>query len=128
MQGLVVRWLVSATALYLTSLVVRGIEIHGIVPLLFAAVTIGILNAVVRPFILLLTLPLTVLTLGLFVLVVNAGMLWMASEVVKGFEVHGFGAALGGWLLMSVFTFLINFLIGESGRIEVVHVRRIVRG
>jgi putative membrane protein len=128
MQGLVVRWLVSATALYLTSLVVRGIEIHGVVALLFAAVTIGILNAVVRPFILLLTLPLNVLTLGLFTLVVNAGMLWMASEVVRGFEVHGFWAALGGWLLLSIFTFVINMLIGESGRIEVVHVRRIVRG
>ena len=126
MRGLVVRWLVSAAALYLTSLVVRGIEIHGVVPLLFAAITIGILNAVVRPFILLLTLPLTVLTLGLFTLVVNAWMLWMASEVVKGFEVHGFWAALGGWLAMSFFTFLINLLIGESG-IEVVTWRSTVR-
>ena len=104
MQGLVIRWFVSATALYLTSLIVRGIEIHGIFPLLFAAVTIGILNAVVRPFILLLTLPLNLLTLGLFTLVVNAGM-----------------------LLMSFFTFLINLLIGESGRIEVVRIRHLVR-
>jgi len=126
MRGLVIRWLVSAVALYLTSLIVRGIEIHGIVPLLFAAVTIGILNAVVRPIILLLTLPLNVLTLGLFTLVVNAFMLWMASQVVKGFEVHGFWAALGGWLVMSFFTFLINLLIGESG-IEVVTWRSVVR-
>ena len=127
MQGLVIRWLVSATALYLTSLIVRGIEVHGVFPLLFAAVTIGILNAVLRPLILLLTLPLNVLTLGLFTLVVNAGMLWMASEVVKGFEVHGFWSALGGWLLMSFFTFCINLLIGESGRIEMIQVRRVVR-
>ena len=127
MRGLVVRWLVSAAALYLTSLIVRGIEIRGVFPLLFAAVTIGVLNAVVRPFILLLTLPLNVLTLGLFTLVVNAGMLWMASKVVVGFSVHGFWSALGGWLLMSFFTFLINLLIGETGRIEVVRVRRVVR-
>ena len=127
MRGLVVRWLVSAAALYLTSLIVRGIEIHGLFPLLFAAVTIGVLNAVVRPFILLLTLPLNVLTLGLFTLVVNAGMLWMASKVVIGFEVHGFWAALGGWLLMSLFTFLINALIGETGRIEIVRMRHVVR-
>jgi putative membrane protein len=127
MQGLVVRWLVSAAALYLTSLIVRGIEIQGVFPLLFASVTIGVLNAVVRPFILLLTLPLNVLTLGLFTLVVNAGMLWMASKVVIGFSVHGFWSALGGWLLMSFFTFLINLLIGESGRIEVVRVRQAVR-
>jgi putative membrane protein len=86
-----------------------------------------VLNAVVRPFVLLLTLPLTVLTLGLFVLVVNAGMLWMASKVVMGFNVHGFWSALGGWLLMSFFTFLINVLIGETGRIEVVHMRQVVR-
>jgi putative membrane protein len=127
MRGLVVRWLVSAVALFLTSRIVRGIEIQGVIPLLFAAVTIGVLNAVVRPFILLLTLPLTVLTLGLFVLVVNAGMLWMASKVVMGFNVHGFWSALGGWLLMSFFTFLINVLIGETGRIEVVHMRQVVR-
>ena len=127
MQGLVIRWLVSAVALYLTSLIVRGIEIQGVVPLLFAAVTIGILNAVVRPFVLLLTLPLNLLTLGLFTLVVNGLMLWMASKVVIGFVVHGFWAAIGGWLVMSFFTFLINLLIGESGRIEIVRVRHVVR-
>lgn len=126
MRGLFIRWLVSAVALYLTSLIVRGIEIQGVFPLLFAAITIGILNAVVRPVILLLTLPLNVLTLGLFTLVVNAGMLWMASKVVVGFEVHGFWSALGGWLLMSLFTFLINVLIGETG-IEIVRVRQAVR-
>ncbi len=127
MRGLVIRWLVSAAALYLTSLIVRGIEIHGVFPLLFASVTIGILNAIVRPFILLLTLPLNILTLGLFTLVVNAGMLWMASKVVVGFEVHGFWSALGGWLLMSFFTFIINLLIGETGKIEIVRVRQVVR-
>ena len=126
MRGLVIRWLVSAVALYLTSLVVRGIEVQGIGSLFFAAATIGILNAVVRPLILLLTLPLNILTLGLFTLVVNAAMLKLASEVVRGFEVHGFWSALGGWLLLSLFTFLINVVIGETG-VEVVRVRRMVR-
>jgi len=125
-RGLVIRWLVSAVALYLTSLVVRGIEVQGIGSLFFAAATIGILNAVVRPLILLLTLPLNILTLGLFTLVVNAAMLKLASEVVRGFEVHGFWSALGGWLLLSLFTFLINVVIGETG-VEVVRVRRMVR-
>jgi len=127
MRGLVIRWLVSALALYLTSLIVRGIEIESVTALLFAAVTIGILNAIVRPVILLLTLPLNILTLGLFTMVVNAWMLWMASKVVVGFNVHGFWSALGGWLVMSFFTFVINVLIGESGKIEIVHVRRTVR-
>ena len=127
MQGLVIRWLVSAAALYLTSLIVRGIEIDGLGPLLFAALMIGILNAFVRPVVLLLTLPLTVVTLGLFVLVVNAAMLWLASQVVVGFHVRGFLSALAGWLLMSFFTFVINVLIGETGRIEVVRFRHVVR-
>ena len=126
MRGLVIRWLVSAAALYLTSLIVRGIDIQGVVPLIFAAATIGILNAVVRPFVLLLTLPLNLLTLGLFTLVVNAMMLWMAAKVVIGFNVHGFWSALGGWLLMSFFTFLINLLIDETDRIEIVRVRHVV--
>ena len=126
MRGLVIRWLVSAVALYLTSLIVRGIEVQGVGSLFFAAATIGILNALVRPVILLLTLPLNILTLGLFTLVVNAAMLKLASEVVRGFEVHGFWSALGGWLLLSFFTFLINVAIGETG-VEVVHFRRVVR-
>jgi putative membrane protein len=127
MQGLVVRWLVSAVALYLTSLIVRGIQIDSVGALIFAAVTIGILNAFVRPAVLLLTLPLNLLTLGLFTLVVNAWMFWLASKVVVGFSVHGFWSALGGWLLMSFFTFLINLLIGETGKIEIVRVRHVVR-
>lgn len=127
MQGLVIRWFVSALALYLTSLIVPGIHIDGFFPLLFAAVTIGILNAIVRPLVLLLTLPVTILTLGLFILVVNAGMLWMAAKVVQGFEIDGFWSALGGWLVMSSFSFVISTLIGDSGRIEVVTIRRVVR-
>jgi putative membrane protein len=123
MQGLVIRWLVSAASLYLTSWIVPGFRFDGIFPLLFAAVTIGLLNAIVRPFVILFTLPLTVLTLGVFILVVNAGMLWMASKVVMGFHVDGFWAALGGWLFTSLFTLAINALIGDTGRVEVVAIR-----
>jgi putative membrane protein len=124
MAGIVVRWIVSAIALYLTSRIVAGIEVHGLGSLLLAAAMIGIINAFVRPIVLLLTLPLSVVTLGLFVLVVNALMLVLASAFVPGFEVHGFWAAFFGWLLLSFFTFVINVLIGEHGRIEVVMVRR----
>jgi putative membrane protein len=123
MRGLVVRWIVSAVALALTSSVVRGIEVRGLASLLLAAAMIGIINAVVRPIILVLTLPLTVITFGLFALVVNAAMLGLASAFVPGFEVHGFWAALWGWLLLSFFTFAINVLIGEHGHFELVHLR-----
>ena len=126
MRGLVVRWLVCAVALYLTDLILPGMEIQSVGALLFAAAAIGILNALVRPVILLVTLPLNILTLGLFTLVINAAMLKLASDVVRGFEVHGFWAAFAGWLLLSFFTFVINFLIGERGTIEIVTVRRTV--
>jgi len=122
-RGLLVRWIVSAIALYLTSRIVRGIVVDGLASLLLAAAMIGVINAFVRPVVLLLTLPLSVVTLGLFVLVVNAAMLALASAFVPGFEVRGFGSALVGWLLLSFFTFLINVLIGEHGRIEIVHLR-----
>ena len=126
MRGLVVRWLVCALALYLTDLILPGMEIQSVGALLFAAAAIGILNAIVRPVILLVTLPLNILTLGLFTLVINAAMLKLASDVVRGFEVHGFWAAFAGWLLLSFFTFIINVLIGERGTIEIVTMRRTV--
>ena len=123
MAGLVVRWIVSAVALYLTDLIVPGIVIRGAGSLLAAAAMIGIINAVVRPIVLLLTLPLSIVTLGLFALLVNAAMIALAGAVVPGFEVHGFFAAFFGWLVLSFFTFCINVLIGEHGRIEVVTYR-----
>jgi len=124
MQGLVIRWLVSALALWLTAAIVPGIEVRTPGALLGAAAIIGILNAFVRPVIVLLTLPLTVVTLGLFVLVINAAMLKIASNLVPGFVVQGWLSAVAGWLLLSLFTFLINVVIGETG-VEVIQVRRI---
>lgn len=123
MPGLLLRWIISAVALYLTDQLVPGIALHGVGSLLAAAAMIGIINAVVRPVVLFLTLPLSILTLGLFALIVNAAMLGLAAAVVPGFEVNGFWAALFGWLLLSFFTFCINVLIGEHGRIEVVTFR-----
>jgi len=123
MRGILVRWLVSAVALWLTSSVVHGVQVRGVGSLLLAAAMIGVINAVVRPVVLLLTLPLSIVTFGLFVLVVNASMLALASVFVPGFEVQGFWAALWGWLLLSFFTFAINVLIGEHGQIEVFEFR-----
>ena len=123
MRGLVVRWIVSAIALYLTSSIVPGVAVRGFGPLLAAAAAIGIVNAFVRPLVLLLTLPLTVVTFGLFALVVNAAMLLLASSFVPGFEVRGFWAAFWGWLVLSFFTFCVNVLIGEHGRLEVITFR-----
>jgi putative membrane protein len=121
--GLVVRWIVSAIALWLTDKIVSGIDIQGVGPLLAAAAAIGIVNAVVRPIVILLTLPLSIVTLGFFVLIVNALMFMLAATLVPGFVVYGFWGGFFGWLVMSFFTFCINVLIGEHGRVEVITVR-----
>ena len=125
MHGFLVRWLVSAVALYLTAALLPGIELHGVLSILGGAFAIGIVNALFRPVLLVLTLPLTVLTLGFFALVVNALLLWFASALVPGFHVAGFWSAFFGSLLLSFFSFLINVLIGGDGKVEVVTVRQV---
>jgi len=124
-HGFLVRWLVSAVALYLTAALLPGIELHGVLSILGGAFAIGIVNALFRPVLLVLTLPLTVLTLGFFALVVNALLLWFASALVPGFHVAGFWSAFFGSLLLSFFSFLINVLIGGDGKVEVVTVRQV---
>ena len=125
MRGLIIRWLLNAVALWLTSTIVKGIEVQGLGPLLFAAIVLGILNAFLRPLLLLVTLPFNILTLGLLTFVINGAMLKIASEVVRGFEVHGFWSAVVGALLLSLISFLLNLFIGDSGRIEYMYVRRL---
>lgn len=125
MHGFLVRWLVSALALYLTAGILSGIELNGVMSVLGGALAIGIVNALLRPVLLLLTLPLTVVTLGFFALVVNAFLLWLASGLVPGFHVAGFWSAFFGSLLLSFFTFLINVLIGDDGKVRVVTVRQV---
>ena len=113
MKGLVIRWLVSALALYLTSMIVRGIVIDGVAALLFAAITIGVLNAVVRPILELLALPITCLTLGLFHFVINAIVFAIAAALVPGVVVNGFVAALIGALIVSAVGLLMSVLVRE---------------
>jgi putative membrane protein len=124
-HGFLVRWLVSALALYLTAGILSGIELNGVMSVLGGALAIGIVNALLRPVLLILTLPLTVVTLGFFALVLNALLLWLASGFVPGFHVAGFWSAFFGSLLLSFFTFLINLLIGDDGKVQVVTVRQV---
>ncbi|MBI4517043.1 MAG: phage holin family protein [Deltaproteobacteria bacterium] len=125
MRGLVVRWVVTAFALWLTSQLVSGIELHGAGAVFIAALVLGVLNACLRPLVLFFTLPINLLTLGLFTLVVNGLMLWLTSGVVRGFEVHGFWSAVGGALLLSLISFVLNVFVSDSGRIEYIYVERI---
>jgi putative membrane protein len=125
MRGFLLRWLVSALALYLTAGLLSGIELNGVMSILGGALAIGIVNALFRPILFLLTLPLTIVTFGLFALVMNALLLWFASVFVPGFHVAGFWSAFFGSLLLSVFTFLITLLIGDDGRVHTIMVREV---
>lgn len=99
---LLTKWLLSAAALLLVAYLYPGVEVHSFTAALIAAFVIGLLNAVVRPVLVLLTLPVTVLTLGLFLFVINALMFWAAASVLDGFHVLNFTAALIGSLIYSV--------------------------
>ena len=125
MRGLVIRWVTTAAALWLTSLIVKGIQIDGLSSLFFAAVVLGIFNAVLRPLVMVITFPINLVTLGFFTLVINGAMLKLTAEVVRGVSVHGFWSAVGGALMLSFFSFLINLFISDTGRIEYLYIERI---
>jgi putative membrane protein len=113
MIGLILRFLLSAAALGLTVRVVPGLETDGLGPLLVAALILGVLNAVIRPLLLLLTLPFNILTLGLFTFVVNAAMIGVTSYIVKGFHAEGFWPALIGAVVLSVISGILNWLVRD---------------
>ncbi len=123
MIGFVVRVLVVALGLWLAAQIVPGIAVHGVGTLLGAALLLGLVNAVVRPLVVLLTLPITLVTLGLFLLVINAGMLALVAWLFEDFTVSGFWAALFGALVVSATGWLASYFIGPRGRIEVIYVR-----
>ncbi len=109
---LLLKWLLSATALLLVAYLYSGVEVRSFSGALMAALVIGLLNTIVRPVLVLLTLPITLVTLGLFLFVINALMFWAASGVLSDFHVRGFGAALLGSLLYSVIGLVIESALG----------------
>ena len=119
-MGFLIRLSLNALALLIVSTVIPGIEVRGVLPALSAAFFLGLVNAVVRPIILILTLPLTIVTLGLFIPVINAFLLKLVSLMIQGFEVHGFWSAVFGALLLSLVSGLLSFFINDRGRVEVV--------
>jgi putative membrane protein len=118
MSGLIIRWLTSTGAIVLTSYLLSGIHVDGFLTAFFAAAMLGILNALFRPIALIITLPINILTLGFFTFVINALMLKMASGVISGFEVDGFGWALLGSLMISVISWLLNSFIDRHGAVH----------
>ena len=122
-MGFLVRLFLNALALLIVSTVIPGIEVRGVLPALSAAFFLGVVNAVVRPVLVILTLPLTIMTLGLFIPLLNAALLKLVSLMIQGFEVHGFWSAVFGTILLSLISGLLNLFINDRGRVEVI-VRR----
>jgi putative membrane protein len=108
MLKLIAKWLLSASALLFVAYLYRGVSVENFTAALLAAFVIGLLNVVVRPVLVVLTLPVTVLTLGLFLFVINAVIFWAASAVLDGFQVSGFLAALIGSLLYTLIGIVIE--------------------
>ena len=124
MNGILIRWLISGCGLLLVGYLVPGIEVEGLFFALLAAALLGILNAVVRPVLLLLTLPLTVLTLGLFILVINGLMFMMLAWLLPGIHIQGFWSAFAGALLFGIIGWVTNSFINEHGRIQIIDLHK----
>lgn len=124
MRGILVRMLVTAGGLWLTSALLPGVEITGYGTLLLAALLYGLVNAVARPIIILLTLPITVISLGLFLFFVNAAMFGLVAAMLVGFTVAGFFSAVFGAIIVSIVSGLASWYIGPDGRYELIVIQR----
>lgn len=124
MNGLFVRWIALTFAVLLTSLLIDGIQVSGFLSAFFAAALLGILNAFFRPILIILTLPINILTMGLFTFIINAMLLMMASGVIPGFNVEGFWAAVFGSMVIGLISWILNMLVNQQGRIEYIRFRR----
>ena len=114
MVKMLLRWVLMAVALLAVSYLYSGVQVASFGTALMAAVVIGLLNVLLRPILVLLTLPVTVLTLGLFLFIVNALVFWAASGLMPGFHVNGFWAALLGSLIYSALGLCIDAVISEK--------------
>ena len=109
------RWILNIGAILFTAWAVKGFDVT-VLGAVFGSMVLGFVNAVIRPIIILLTLPINILTLGLFTLVINGFMLWLTSAIVKGFDLNSFGAAVLAALLLSVLSFIISFFVPDNKR------------
>ncbi|MCK9197562.1 MAG: phage holin family protein [Syntrophales bacterium] len=116
MKGLIVRWLILTIAILTAAYFIRGISVSSFTAAFFAAAVLGILNALFKPILILLTLPINILTLGLFTFIINAVLLKMTAGIIPGFELQGFWPAVLGALVISIVNWLLHLLIADSGK------------
>lgn len=125
MLGFLLRWSINLLALITAAVLIKGIRIQSIEMGILAAGFLGIVNAVIRPVVLVLTLPINLLTLGLFTLVINAAMLKLVATVVPGLVIEGFWAAFWGAFVISVVSWLLNLFVGGDGKM--MYIRKVKR-
>ena len=124
MKGFVLRTLVTMLGLFLASELIPGVSVSGTGTFILAAVLLGLVNGFVRPIAVLMTLPLTLLTLGLFLFVINAGMFGLVAAMLDGFMVSSFWSALFGALVVGITSTIASWYIGPDGHVEVYVVRK----
>jgi putative membrane protein len=122
--GFFVRVVVNILAIVLAGSIVPGIRVDGPLAAIAAGVLLGLVNAIVRPVLVILTLPITLVTLGFFLLVLNGLCLWLVAAVVRGFHVDGFWAAVLGALVISAVSWIVTLLISDSGKVVPITRRR----
>ena len=120
MAGFLLRGLVAALGLWAATEMLSGFTIDSATTLILAGLLLGLVNAIVRPFALLLSLPALIFTLGLFLLVVNAAMLGLVALVLPGFHIAGFWTAVGGAIIVSLVSWVGSWFIGPRGRVEII--------
>jgi putative membrane protein len=120
MAGFILRGLIAALGLWAATEMLDGFTIDTPTTLVIAGLLLGVVNAIVRPFALLLSLPALLLSLGLFLLVVNAAMLGLVALMLPGFRIAGFWTAVGGAIIVSVVSWIGSWFIGSRGRVEVI--------
>lgn len=108
---LILIWCCNALALLAVAYLLPGVRVDGFGSALIAAVALGLINTLLRPLLILLTLPVTVLTLGLFMLVINGLLFWLAGSVLRGFEVSGFWTGVMGAVLYSILSYFLSLLV-----------------
>ena len=112
-MGFLLRVLINAAAIWVAASLIPGIDLGGLGPALLAALVLGVINAIVRPILIFLTLPITLVTLGLFIFVLNAFCLWLTAQVVPGFDVRGIWPAFFGALVVSAVSWIVSALLPD---------------
>ena len=110
-MSLIIAWFINALALIVVSYLLPGVHVAGFVSALIAALVLGLVNTIIKPVLVLLTIPVTIITLGLFLLVINGLMFWLVGSILRDFQVDSFGWALIGAIVYSVITYVMTSIL-----------------